>query len=96
MAVCARAQDAAVRIIERARRADALRPDFTSEDLMIVLGTSALLARAATDAAPDLWRRHVAFLLDGLRREAARGPLPVAPLTPQQMSDVLGGLTGQE
>ncbi|MFJ4693328.1 TetR family transcriptional regulator [Streptomyces sp. NPDC088766] len=78
MAVCVRAQDATARIIERARRTGVLRPDVTSEDLMLVFGTRALLARVTTAAAPDLWRRHVAFLLDGLRAEAARGPLPVA------------------
>ncbi|GAA2287097.1 hypothetical protein GCM10010145_67430 [Streptomyces ruber] len=61
---------------------------------MVVFATSALLARAQADPAPDAWRRHVAFLLDGLRSEAAQRPLPVVPLTPQQMYDVLGGLTG--
>ncbi|MGV9778753.1 TetR/AcrR family transcriptional regulator [Streptosporangium sp. NPDC003464] len=93
MAVCGRAQAASTRIIERAQRAGSLRPDFTSEDLLLVFGSSALLARAAAGAAPGAWRRGVAFLLDGLRTEAVRGPLPVAPLTTQQMYDVLGGLT---
>ncbi|OKI08095.1 TetR family transcriptional regulator [Streptomyces sp. CB02923] len=94
MAVCDRTLDATTRIVERACRAGTLRPDFTAEDLLLVFGTHALLARATTDAAPDAWRRHVAFLLDGLRAEAARGPLPAAPLTPPQMFDLMGGLTG--
>ncbi|MER5178565.1 helix-turn-helix domain-containing protein [Streptomyces sp. NPDC002896] len=92
MTVCGRAQDAATRIIERAQQAGTLRPDFTGEDLLFVLGANALLARAAADVAPDAWRRGVAFLLDGLRTQAAQGPLPVDPLTRQQMYDVMGRL----
>ncbi|XKK39857.1 TetR/AcrR family transcriptional regulator [Nocardiopsis sp. ARC36] len=78
MAICDRALEAGTRIVERARLAGAVRPDFTGEDLMLVFGTNAVLSRAAADAdaAPDVWRRGVAFLLDGLRAEAARGPLP--------------------
>lgn len=92
MRVCGRTLDAARRIIDRAQRAGALRPDFASEDLALVLGTNALLARATADTAPDAWRRSTAFLLDGLRAEAARAPLPVAPLTPPQVYAVLSGL----
>lgn len=93
MAVCGRTREAALRIIERAHQTGALRPDFTGEDLLFVFGTNALLARAARDAAaPDAWRRGVAFLLDGVHTRAAQGPLPAAPLTPQQTWDVLGGL----
>ncbi|MGW1025811.1 TetR/AcrR family transcriptional regulator [Streptomyces sp. NPDC002577] len=94
MDVCGRAQDAATRIIERAQDAGTLRPDFTGEDLLFVLGTNSLLARAAADVAPDAWRRGVAFLLDGLRAQAAHAPLPVDPPTRQQMYDVMGRLTG--
>ncbi|MFD7106221.1 hypothetical protein [Streptomyces celluloflavus] len=44
--------------------------------------------------APDAWRRQVAFLLDGLSTETAQRPPSVAPLTPQQMYDVMGRLAG--
>ncbi|GAA4229458.1 TetR/AcrR family transcriptional regulator [Streptosporangium album] len=94
MALCARASDAATRIIERARQAGTLRPDFTGEDLALTFGAIALLARAGADAAPDAWRRSVTFLLDGLRAEAAHHPLPVGALAPQQVFEVLGRLTG--
>ncbi|MFI8987234.1 TetR/AcrR family transcriptional regulator [Streptomyces antimycoticus] len=94
MAICAQAQDAATRIIERAQAADAIRPDFTGEDLLLFFCTNALLARAVADTAPDAWRRQVAFLLDGLSTETAQGPLAVAPLTSQQMYVVMGRLAG--
>ncbi|WP_433472618.1 TetR/AcrR family transcriptional regulator [Spirillospora sp. CA-142024] len=93
MAFCARSHAAADRIIERARQAGTLRSDFTHEDLLFIFGTNALLSRAAKDTAPDAWRRNVAFMLDGLRAEAAH-PLPTAPLTQEQVYQVMGNLTG--
>ncbi|MDJ1132902.1 TetR/AcrR family transcriptional regulator [Streptomyces iconiensis] len=94
MAICGRTQNAATRIIERAQQAGAIRQDFTGEDLLVFFGTNALLARAVADTAPDAWRRQVAFLLEGLHTEPAQAPLSVAPLTPQQMYDVMGKLAG--
>jgi len=52
-----------------------------------------MLARAGAEAAPDAWRRGVAFLLDSLRTEAAHQPLPAGPLT-QQVYAVMSRLTG--
>lgn len=86
------AHAAASRIIERAQQAGALRPDFSGADLLFVFGSSALLARTAADAAPDAWRRGLAFMLDGLRTEAAR-PLPVGPLTREQLNLAFANLT---
>lgn len=88
MEVCDDIQAAAERIIERAQHAGTLRLDFTREDLLFVLATNARLAQAAMHAAPDVWRRCVAFTLDGLRTEAGR-PLPTGPPTPHQATQVL-------
>ncbi|WP_335991226.1 TetR/AcrR family transcriptional regulator [Glycomyces sp. MUSA5-2] len=93
MAVCARSHDDAQRIIERAQREGGLRPDFIGEDLIFIFSTNAQLARASKDVVPDAWRRGVAFMLDGLRTEAAH-PNPTPPLTPDQMIEVLGNLAG--
>lgn len=92
MAICGQAQEAATRIIERAQLAGAIRPDFTGEDLLLFFGTNASLARAVADTAPDVWRRQVAFFLQGLGTGTAQGPLSVAPLTPQQVYEVMGRL----
>lgn len=94
MTLCSQAKDAATRIIERARLAGAIRPDFTGEDLLLFFGTNALLARAAADTAPDAWRRQVSFLLEGLSTERVSEPLSVAPLTQHQVYDVMGKLAG--
>lgn len=91
---CGRGVDAARRIVERAQEAGALRADFTGEDLSFTFGAITLLARAGADAAPDAWRRTVAFVLDGLRAEAVRKPLPVGQLTQQQVYALLRNLAG--
>lgn len=91
MTVCEYSYGYTVRIIERAQQFGALRPDFTPEDLLLVLGANAQLARAAAGPAPDVWRRGIAFTLDGLRTAAAH-PLPTPPLTSQQLYEVMGRL----
>jgi hypothetical protein len=40
---------------------------------------------ATASVAPDVWRRHLGMLLDGLRAEAAT-PLPHPPLTRAQLN----------
>jgi AcrR family transcriptional regulator len=92
MTACGRTMDAAQRIVGRAQEAGTLRPDFTNADLVFTFAANALLARATVEAAPDAWRRQAAFLLDGLRIEAARRPLPAGQLTQRQVHDALGSL----
>lgn len=92
MVLCERSRASGTRIIERAQQAGVLRPDFTREDLLFLLGANAVLARATKDTAPDSWRRSVAFTLDGLRTEAAHHPLPPAALTAPQFYEVMGAL----
>lgn len=63
--------DVLTQIIDRARRGGALRDDFTVADLMLLLWSFASLTDATADAAPEAWRRHLHFVLDGLRPAAA-------------------------
>jgi hypothetical protein len=47
---------------------------------------------AGRDVAPDLWRRYLAIMLQGLRAQPAQlGPLPTPTVSPEQMDDVLMG-----
>ncbi|UNT00762.1 TetR/AcrR family transcriptional regulator [Streptomyces tubbatahanensis] len=92
MTVCDRTMDAAQQIVRRAHEAGALRPDFTNADLVFAFAANALLARATAEAAPDAWRRQAAFLLDGLRTEAARSSLPADHLTRAQVEEALRNL----
>ncbi|MFC9479026.1 TetR/AcrR family transcriptional regulator [Streptomyces griseus] len=92
MAACARSMGAARQIVERAHEARVLRPDFTNADLVFAFAANALLARATGEAAPTGWRRQAAFLLDGLRTESSRHPLPASQPTPQQVHDAMASL----
>jgi AcrR family transcriptional regulator len=77
------------RLIERAQEQGALRPDFTAEDMPLVFWTVGRVIEATAAVAPDLWRRQLGLLLDGLRAEAA-SPLPHPPLTRVQLNRAAG------
>jgi AcrR family transcriptional regulator len=77
------------RLVERAQEQGALRPDFTPEDMPLVFWTGGRVIDATADVAPDLWRRFLGLMLDGLRAEAA-SPLPHPPLTLAQWNRAAG------
>ena len=73
-----RAYDGMVRLIERARGAGTLRPDFTDQDVVLLLMANAGLVERAHGIAAGASARLVALLLDGLRASAATDA-PAAP-----------------
>ena len=75
----------AQRIIDRAHQAGSLRPDFTVADLITLTWANARIVATTQDTAPDAWRRHLSFLLDGLRTAAAH-PIGQPPLTQEQLN----------
>jgi hypothetical protein len=77
------------RLIERAQEQGALRPDFTPEDMPLVFSTGGRVIEMTAGVAPDLWRRFLGLMLDGLRAEAAT-PLAHPPLTWAQLNRVVG------
>jgi hypothetical protein len=65
------------KLVQRAKDAGALRADFQAEDLpMLVLMLTTILD-SARDVEPDLWRRYLEIVIQGLRAE----PDPPDPLT---------------
>jgi AcrR family transcriptional regulator len=63
---CGRAGGALDAVAQRARDAGALRPDFGPQDLAtLVSAMSKVIAMSPGDDA--VWRRHLGFVLDGLR-----------------------------
>ncbi|MFG2131405.1 TetR/AcrR family transcriptional regulator [Streptomyces sp. NPDC048751] len=65
-------------VIGRAKDSGQLREDFTSRDLVLLLMANAGVLSATGDAAPDAWRRLVAWMIQSFRAPA-RGPLPDPP-----------------
>jgi AcrR family transcriptional regulator len=64
-------------MIERAKLAGTVRSDLEATDLGVVLLMLCTVADVTGDAAPDLWRRYLPMLLDGLR---TRADLPMPPV----------------
>lgn len=71
------------RLLIRAQEAGALRADVSVRDVPVLSLMVGQVIDFTQDAAPDLWRRYLALLLDGLR--AGGDPLPGAPLEPAQL-----------
>jgi AcrR family transcriptional regulator len=80
-----RLYDLGGQLIARAQEAGQLRGDFTHEDLAFVTwANSRILPAVRAAGAPNAWRRHLGFLLDGFRAGQAT-PLPEPPLAPRQV-----------
>jgi AcrR family transcriptional regulator len=71
-------------VLERARQQGALRDDFTFSDLALLFWSFAPLIDATAAVAPEAWRRHLHWLLDGLRAEAATAQAQ-PPLTDKEL-----------
>jgi AcrR family transcriptional regulator len=78
-------------ILERAREQKTLRPDFTLADLTLLFWSFATLIDATAAVEPCAWRRHLHWLLDGLRAEAAT-PQSVPALSRDQLSAAVDAL----
>jgi AcrR family transcriptional regulator len=76
------------RLIARAQEQGTLRSDFRPSDLALIFQSAGRVMETTADVAPELWRRLLGILLDGLRSEAAT-PLPHPPLSFAQL-DRLG------
>lgn len=67
-------------LVARARDAGAVRRDVTGTDVWVLLCAPVHATGYVRDPAPDLWRRYLAIIVDGLRPAGAQ-PLPVPPPT---------------
>ncbi|HEX8105747.1 MAG TPA: helix-turn-helix domain-containing protein [Solirubrobacteraceae bacterium] len=65
-------------LVARAREAGVLRPDVEEHDVGMIAFMLSSVADLAGDVRPDLWRRYLVLVLDGLRVDGAGAtPLPV-------------------
>ena len=65
-------------LVGRAREDGAIRPDVTGTDVILLMCAPNYVADSIPDASPDLWRRYLAIIFDGLRPEGAH-TLPQPP-----------------
>ncbi|WP_329106980.1 TetR/AcrR family transcriptional regulator [Micromonospora sp. NBC_01699] len=65
-------------LVDRARDHGAVRADVTGDDIILLMCAPNYVASYVPDASPDLWRRYLAIIFDGLRPQGAH-PLPHPP-----------------
>lgn len=71
-------------LVERAQAAGAIRADIAPVDVILLMCAPTHVVSFVPDAPPDLWRRYLGIIFDGLRPDGA-GPLPHPP--PEAVSD---------
>ncbi|MDG4826718.1 TetR family transcriptional regulator [Asanoa sp. WMMD1127] len=71
--------DCLVELVDRARAAGAVRPDVDHADVVLILMANAGLVERIAASAPDAWRRHLSYVLDGLRPTGAPAVTTPAP-----------------
>lgn len=62
-------------LVQNAHEAGALRSDVGATDVILLMCAPNHVVEHVTDAAPELWRRYLAIIFDGLRPQGAH-PLP--------------------
>ena len=74
------------RLVQRAQAAGQLRADVRPTDIPFIVFMLTEATRLVNAANPDIWRRYLTLILDGMRpgREGVT-PLPVAALLPEEM-----------
>jgi AcrR family transcriptional regulator len=78
------------RLVERAQASGDLRDDFEATDMKLIGFMLASVAEYAGGVRPDIWRRYLAFIIDGLRpaRDGV-SELPAAALLPEELACVM-------
>jgi hypothetical protein len=65
-------------LVRRAKESGQLRADFEATDLAMIHMMIGAVAEYTGDVRPELWRRYLGMLLDGLRTDSTR-TLPLSP-----------------
>ena len=73
-------------LVERAKAAGTVRDEVDSTDVGVAVIMLCTVADVTGDVAPDLWRRYLPMLLDGLRAGSA---LPVPALSPEEFRQAM-------
>jgi AcrR family transcriptional regulator len=82
------------RLVARAQAAGQLRTDLRQTDIVFIIFVLTDAAQLAQAANPDVWRRYLTLILDGMRpaREGVT-PLPVPALLPGEMEKSMREVT---
>lgn len=79
-------------LVERAQADGSLRPDIAFSDLSLQL---MVLSSMSTTAQPELWRRYLALLVEGLRCRPDQAVLPLCPPKDDAKYDLMCNMQGR-
>lgn len=79
------------KLVERARDDGHLRPGIGHTDMPVVGLLAGTVSEWAGHVDPQLWRRYVALLLDGMRIQVGQKRLAVRGLNDDQMDEAMRG-----
>ena len=74
------------KLVQRAQASGDLRPDVEGTDVKMIVFMLSSVAEYASASRPDLWRRYLALLIDGLR--PARGTVSELPAPAPTADDI--------
>jgi AcrR family transcriptional regulator len=76
-------------LVTKAQAQGALRADLAPSDVQVLVWQLGRVVETTGGLAPELWRRYLALVLDGLRAPALR-PLPHPPPTSAELDRAMG------
>lgn len=79
------------KLVERARDDGHLRPDIEPSDMPIIGLLAGTVSEWAGHVEPELWRRYVALLLEGMRHRDGQDGLGTNALKSEQMDEAMRG-----
>jgi AcrR family transcriptional regulator len=79
-------------MLARAQAAGQVRDDLAETDVALLQFMLTAIADITRDADPEVWRRYLRLVLDGLRAGAASEPMPVPPLPRDALDTVVRAL----
>ncbi len=77
------------KLVRRALEAGAVRSDVSTSDVPVINFMLNTVVDFGRDVEPDLYKRYLAIVLDGLRRRDDLDPLPVGALEVREFQDAL-------
>jgi AcrR family transcriptional regulator len=78
------------KLVRRAQAAGQLRADLEPTDIPFTVFVLTDAAQFAREASPEIWRRYLTLVLDGLRPgRASVTPLPVPALSPEEFEKTM-------
>jgi AcrR family transcriptional regulator len=79
------------KLVERARDDGHLRPDVEPTDMPVIGLLAGTVSEWAGRVEPELWRRYVALLLEGMRPRTGQERLGIGALEEEQMEAAMRG-----